>query len=166
MECLHPLQVKNPKRTPKNPYCYILVPCGKCIACKEKRHRDWTTRLILERKKSTFSYFCCLTYDDEHLPKSPAGDPTLNPKHLQDYIKRVRAALPNDKIRYFACGEYGTSDYGTHRGHYHITWFNFPPDKLEILQEKWPYGYVSYDGELGIGACHYIADYMLKAEDY
>ena len=95
------------------------VPCGKCLACSSNYRRDWVARMLLESQAHSDSVFITLTYSDENLPDRGS----LVKRDLQLFLKRLRRRLDRlnrDKIRYFACGEYGDN---TNRPHYHaIIW--------------------------------------------
>lgn len=70
-----------------------------------------------------FSHDCCI--------------PLLYYPDLQRFIKRLRKHLnklfPNEKVRYYAIGEYGTSSY---RPHWHILLFTNSPDITRYLQQS------------------------------
>lgn len=163
MVCLHPFWLAKEK---------FAVPCGRCIPCKIMRTHAWATRLQVEREYWSCAAFVTLTYDDEHLP------PTLRPRHLQLFFKRLRKALSPRKIKYFACGEYGEkgglvmagSHAGqfVHRPHYHAIIFGVSPvSDRQTIQDCWKYcdwrmlsaksiGTVTYD------SCRYVAGYVQK----
>lgn len=113
----------------------VNVPCGKCPTCKMRRVSQWVFRLQKEDEVSSSSFFVTLTYNSEHVPISDNGLLTLRKTDLQKFFKRLRKAqkkISNDKIRYYACGEYG-SECG--RPHYHIILFNLCEE--EILGKAW-----------------------------
>lgn len=104
-------------------------PCGQCLACRLNRRRVWTCRIMLEGLKHKDACFLTLSYRDSCLPLTsngigPAltgmGLPTLRPKDLSDWLKRLRKALYPLRLRYFAVGEYG---HELHRPHYHAIVF-------------------------------------------
>lgn len=64
--------------------------------------------------------FITLTYNPESLPK----DGSLNLRHFQLFLKRLRKKFGNG-IRFFHCGEYGEKNF---RPHYHACIFNFDFD--------------------------------------
>lgn len=128
---------------------------------------------MLEAALYSDNAFVTLTYDDEHLPT----DGSLNPKHMQLFLKRLRKRVDqqwNKKIRYFGVGEYGD---GTDRPHYHLAIFNSPSclrgqtrlsrtskpccDICSLIQSAWPYGHI-YLGTLTEQSISYIAGYILK----
>lgn len=101
----------------KNPYWLesqqIQVPCGRCRACRIRRSSEWTIRLEHEfHYFNNHGMFVTLTYDDYNVP----ADYGLRKQDLQNFFKRLRKRLEGRKIKYFACGEYGTK---TARPHYH-----------------------------------------------
>lgn len=161
---------------------YILLPCGKCIGCKIKRSAEWATRMMLELKEHEKACFITLTYSDEYLPLSKYVDEngeeqisfTLRKKHYQDFMKRLRKHYEPKKIRFFACGEYGSKSL---RPHYHaiIYGIDFSEDRYiwntteegyvswrsETLERLWTYGY-SMINEVNYNTCAYVARYVQK----
>ena len=82
----------------------ILIPCGKCVSCRLKKSRDWSVRLMCEKRVTLRkSYFLTLTYDDDHLESC-----SLIPDHLTKFMKDLRRHFDyhynEDGIRFFACG--------------------------------------------------------------
>lgn len=107
----------------------ILIPCGHCIGCRLEYSRQWANRLMLELKYHDSAYFVTLTYNNDHVPKSDfvneeTGEVleslTLCKRDCQLFMKRLRKAFPDDKIRFYLCGEYGPE---TFRPHYHAIIF-------------------------------------------
>lgn len=105
------------------------VPCGKCIGCRLQRSREWANRCMLELEYHKSAYFVTLTYNDEHVPTVYYPDPdtgealpahTLRKRDFQLFMKRLRFKFSDQKIRFFACGEYGPE---TMRPHYHVILF-------------------------------------------
>lgn len=63
-ECLDPTYVKNPYTGEE-----LLVPCGKCAACRNKHATHWAERLEVERRCWPYCFFVTLTYSDEFVPR-------------------------------------------------------------------------------------------------
>lgn len=63
-----------------------------------------------------------LTYHDEDMPRLEDGRGTLQPKDLQNWLKRFRKSIEPERIRFFGCGEYGSI---TQRPHYHVALFGY-----------------------------------------
>jgi len=144
------------------------IPCGGCIGCRLDRAAEWQTRLIHESKMHPLNCFLTCTYDDKHLPR----DGSLNKKHFQDFLKRLRKHT-NGGIRFFACGEYGDS---TRRPHYHAIIFGYDfPDKRkyskgskgdylyksQTLDTLWTHGNCLI-GSVSPDSCGYVARYIMK----
>jgi len=108
------------------------VPCGSCPPCKLRRVQGWVFRLQQEEKRSHAAHFITLTYDTRTVPISPNGFMTLDKTDLQKFIKRLRKLCPQDNIRYYAVGEYGTTNK---RPHYHGIFFNVPD--VELFAKAW-----------------------------
>lgn len=139
----------NPDRLGPND---ILVPCGKCVGCRLEYSRQWANRCMLELQYHDSAYFVTLTYDDYHVPRSYYADPetgeaqaslTLDKRDWQLFMKRLRKAHPDDKIRFFMCGEYGPN---TFRPHYHAIIFGLHLDDL-VPWSRSDQGYQYYRSE-------------------
>ena len=173
----------------------MAVSCGQCLGCRLDRSRQWAMRIIHEsslHESNAGNCFVTLTYravettDAEqrknglHVPH----DWSLQKSHVQKFLKRLRKAHPNQKIRYYLCGEYGsTCSHGmdldtypheeckTGRPHYHLCLFNYYPRDSEpigpelynspTLDKLWKYGYTSH-GELTFESAAYVSRYVLK----
>lgn len=114
--------------------------------------------------------FITLTYDDKHLP----WDGSLNKKHFQDFMKRLRFKYRPTTIRYFHCGEYGRE---LQRPHYHALLFNhdfndktlwserdgIPTYVSDELADLWPFGF-STVGRVTWETAAYCARYTTKKQ--
>lgn len=106
----------------KNPYVSSagrVFGCGQCMPCRYNKRRIWSHRIMLEAGQYKDNTFVTLTYADDMLPY----DCSVVPKHLQDWLKRLRKAYEPSRLRFFAVGEYGDV---SQRPHYHAALFNFP----------------------------------------
>ncbi|MCK6804095.1 MULTISPECIES: rolling circle replication-associated protein [Enterobacter cloacae complex] len=146
------------------------VPCGQCIGCRLARSREWAVRCTHEAYLYDDNCFITLTYDNEHLPYSESGLPTLHRPDLTLFLKRLRKRFKH-KIRYFGCGEYGSK---LARPHYHLVLFNhdfadkvlfksgkFPLFISAALQELWPHGHSIVAG-FSFESAAYTARYCVK----
>ncbi len=144
----------------------LQIPCGQCIGCRLEKSRQWAMRCVLEASLYEQNTFLTLTYNDANLPM----DMSVNKRHLQLFMKRLRKRFGND-IRFYAAGEYGDRSL---RPHYHIILFNFyPPDGelirlrpmplyiSESLFKLWPFGYHSF-GMVTFDSAAYVARYCTK----
>lgn len=149
----------------------FLLPCGQCLSCRLNRAKEWAIRCICEAKMHDHAMFVTLTYNDENIPVSENGHKTLVKKHLQDFLKRLRKAI-NVKIKYFACGEYGTK-YS--RPHYHLLIFGYQFTDLivynsganlyrsSLLEKLWKFGF-STVGSVSYDSCLYVSRYIMKKQ--
>lgn len=114
------------------------IPCGKCYACRLNYSAEWATRIMLEKEyyKDYECWFITLTYDDNHLVipdtfeyngqtfrNDGTWNGTLVKNDIQKFIKRIRRKYPNNNIKYYLCGEYGSRNL---RPHYHIIILGLP----------------------------------------
>lgn len=169
---------------------FIEIPCGHCAGCRADQAKEWSDRLIMESKycDPDSMYFITLTYDEEHLKrvgyvdkfgevidalKSNRG--TLDKRDIQLFIKRLRAQRPDDRLRYYICGEYGPQ---TDRPHCHgiiyglhlRDWKLVESGKSETgntyytcgeLERIWGNGFVSIEPANEF-TCKYVAQYVTK----
>ena len=145
------------------------VPCGQCLGCRLDYSQSWAIRCLHEASQHDDNSFLTLTYSDHHLP----SDGSLNKKHFQDFMKRLRKEIAPQKLRFYHCGEYGED---LARPHYHALIFGYDfPDKKpwtystgknwiyrsEQLERLWPFGF-STIGDLSIQSAAYCARYSMK----
>jgi len=128
-QCTNPQYVWRDK---KNHRDALKVPCGKCDACRFRRSYEWKTRLVYEAKGIGMEncVFLTLTYCDSYC------DGSLHKDHLQDFLKRLRYyfdSMYGKKLRFYACGEYGTHTY---RPHYHLIVFGVSPDEYNHVRTR------------------------------
>lgn len=181
---------------------FIEIPCGQCIGCRLQRSREWADRCLMEMLTTSDKIYCdtwfvTLTYDDKNLPSEEYIVPdtgeqlflhSLCKEDLQKFIKDLREAFATkeknrlsllgldperQKIRYFACGEYGTL---SGRPHYHLIIFGLAIDDLKFYKMS-DVGYPYYNSEWLSGIwkkghvvvaqaawenCAYVARYVTK----
>lgn len=175
------------------------VGCGQCLGCRLDYSRMWAMRISHESSLHEFSggnCFITLTYRSpwECTPNQFKNglyvpeDFSLNDRHMVLFLKRLRRAFPNNKVRYFYAGEYGkTCKHGFNldvikcgscncgRPHYHVCLFGLSFDDLEAyhtdgaitrytsptLERIWGYGFVDV-GELNFNSAGYVSKYILK----
>jgi hypothetical protein len=160
MQCYTPYRVKNKNKDINNQNLMIDVPCGKCLACKKRRASHWSFRLQQEAKSSTSAAFVTLTY--ETAPTTENGFHTLKKRDFQLFLKRLRKKCPTNKLKYYACGEYGTKTY---RPHYHAVIFNLPQSliaKPQKIADTWQNGHIHLAAN-NQATINYVVGYMTKS---
>lgn len=155
--CLRPISLINPARKISlvgGQRYRLEVPCGQCAECKKATQDEYSFRSYYQSKYTYdlggYVYFDTLTYDNANLPHISDFVPELKGSlvdyscfNLDDYrmfFVRLRRMLEyhgfnvKDNLKYFLTSEYGTSDEGTHRPHYHIMFFVTDPslDPLDL----------------------------------
>lgn len=172
------------------------VACGQCLGCRLDRSRMWAMRIVHETTLYECGYGSCfvtLTYRTKsgcsrkqlergyHVP----DDWSLDLSHFQKFMKRLRKAYSDRKIRFFHVGEYGAvCRHGLEacpigctvgRPHYHAILFNVSFDDMEPFSQKgeqvyytsaklealWKYGFVQV-GEVTFQSAAYTARYCMK----
>nr|WAE43606.1 MAG: replication initiator protein [Microviridae sp.] len=158
MQCINPIRIQKNLDTIKYPDG-LLVPCGKCIACRKKKSYEWSVRCLHELSAYDNAVFITLTYDDEHLPDYGS----LRKSHLQKFFKRLRRRIEPNNVRYFACGEYGDR---RKRPHYHAIIFGLGLDDVskKVISDSWPLGFVHY-GIVEPASIRYVSQYIDKKID-
>lgn len=159
---LTPVKGKSLNGTP------LVVPCGQCIGCRRDKARDWGTRMAHEAQMHENNIFVTLTYSDEFYPDNGC----VSKREIQLFMKRLRKSLHPEKVRYYACGEYGSKNY---RAHYHAVLFGYYPSdarywrrkngndyfRSEKLENLWGMGHVEF-GPVNARNAEYVAGYVLK----
>lgn len=98
---------------------YTLLPCGKCLECRESYRKQIEYRSMIEAANSAHCVFYTLTYDDSHLPHDG-----LHKEHVSSAFKRLRTYVKRAldfKVTFvnLYVGEYGTDPRFSLRPHYH-----------------------------------------------
>lgn len=125
-------------------------------------------RIMLESTLHEKSSFVTLTYNDEHLP----ADRSLSPDDLKHFLMRLRTYIYPLRIRYFACGEYGGTRFGSAEAtrdinpHYHLALYGMDYTDADIIQKAWskekqPIGLVDVKF-LEPASALYLAKYVTK----
>lgn len=153
-------------------------PCGQCMPCRWARRKLWAHRIYLESLCHRSNCFLTLTYSDaaliENMITGCSVGPSLKAKHLQDWLKRFRKAIYPLKVRFFACGEYGSK---SERPHYHVILFGYPgclrgmTDRRKLeggccavcdkFRDTWGHGNV-FVGTMSFMSAQYVAGYVVK----
>lgn len=130
----------------------LSLPCGTCIGCRKSAARAWSLRCQLELQQHKHATFTTLTYNDENLP------PTLRPRDLQLFLKRLRKRLASRRLRFFAAGEYGEQN---NRPHYHAILYGANQNDRALVDETWGAGYTQ-TVNVTPAAIAYTAGYCAK----
>ena len=110
--------------------------------------------MLHEMNSHVSSVFITLTYNEENLP----SDGSISKAELQKFFKRLRKALGERVIKYYACGEYGEE---SGRPHYHAIIFGVSLLERDIIQESWKFGFIQC-GTVTYDSCRYVAQYVDK----
>lgn len=147
----------------------ISLTCGKCFECLQQKANEWAFRIYNETQLHEESCFLTLTYADDN--------EELSKREIQLFLKRLRKALAPKKIRFFACGEYGSKRL---RPHYHLIIFGFIPKDLEFfyfdkkgiplfksefISSIWKKGFITV-GFVSLDSAKYCAKYMQKLREH
>lgn len=133
----------------------IVVRCKQCLNCRIRAKATWTGRALMEASTSEYSTFLTLTYESELKRTAP-----LDLRDLQLFWKRLREKSQT-KIRYLACGEYGTR---SGMAHWHAIMFHDSPIDQKTVENAWKQGFV-YMGDVNEKSVGYVAKYTLKQQD-
>lgn len=172
MKCLYPITIRNKiKNSDKGSAVgyksFIQVPCGKCEACVKNKSEDWFVRLKFQQKYSDFVWFVTLTYDDVHLPiRFDENGTIFNDVKKDDiflYHRRLRRNLSEKSanFKYYLTSEYGASENGTKRPHYHAIYFDIVPEDLPQIEKSWQNGFVKID-DVNDNRIRYVTGYIIE----
>lgn len=174
MNCTRPLQVGEVSSH----------GCGQCLPCRINQSRLWAHRIYLESLQHVHSTIITLTYELEPQRVEWRGEQyaagSLCPDDLRRFLKRLRKVAAPQRLRFFACAEYGDQRL---RPHYHVAVFGLalPPDHdrfaypchcatCSLVREAWK-GPADEDGRvrgfvlldrLTWEAAAYVAGYVTK----
>lgn len=154
MRCPQPISVRRKTGS------FDSVPCGKCMACLGNRRSSWSVRLEHELRASSTAFFVTLTYDDFNIYQNENTVPSVNKRHMQLFMKSLRASLSGVRFKYFLTAEYGSQ---TFRPHYHLLFFNIPlvsDDMYRILESVWKYGSI-HVGTVAPASINYVTKYCV-----
>lgn len=98
--------------------------------------------------------FYTFTYSPEYLL-----DNSLHKRDLTLFFKRLRKWKYPNRIKYFACGEYGEKQK---RPHYHAILYGVFYDDKSKVESLWQKGF-SYPGFFSPQSAKYVANYVLKS---
>lgn len=154
--CITPMTIKRKFKAQDGSLTRV-VNCGKCGKCLRKKQLDWCFRLGKELENSTSACFLTLTYSDENAPYAEGGYSLLR-RDFQNFMKRLRKHAQSTKIKYYACGEYGSK---TERPHYHAIVFNLPRPFEKVVEKAWKLGHI-HIGTVTESSIFYTTKYTLK----
>lgn len=178
MPCNHLITIKNPQTGE-----HLQVPCGHCVGCLIDMQTEWATRMTMELKSdlSRPAVFVTLTYNDDNLPTEEFNEktgevfqqPSVNKKHVQQFMKSLRTKIERQKkrgvwkgysgpLKYFFASEYGP----THgRPHYHGIIYGLTKNDGDLINEVWNKGF-TYFGEANEKTIMYCAKYCVKPVEF
>lgn len=155
---------------------FLLVGCGHCRLCRDRKSLEWSSRAALEcEAHDMLPLMLTLTYNNKSLPHDGV---VLD--HLQRYFKRLRINLTRHyhtpiEIRYIACSEYGSK---RHRPHYHALIWGLPlfcaeynsfeqrnhltNEAYRIFRDSWSNGFIYAVFCKDSKAGSYVTKYMRK----
>lgn len=150
---------------------HIELPCGQCVGCRLERSRQWAVRCSLEAKEYNENCFITLTYNDDSLPARGS----LDVRHFQLFMKRLRKRYSDRKIKVMYCGEYGDVKK-SFRPHFHACLFNLDFEDKKyfftkngkkiytsaILDDVWQRQGHASTAALEFASAAYVARYTLK----
>lgn len=150
----------------------IEVECGKCLNCLENKKKEKALRLVHEMNNYQYKTFITLTMDEIRATRCKTGETEVRKQELKNYIKRlkyyddreikyIRDPKKRIKMKYIACGEYGTQ---TQRAHYHIVLLHNTYLHFEI-KNQWKKGHVQMEMVKDVRALYYTAGYVDKKQE-
>lgn len=149
----------------------LWIRCGRCIGCRLDRSQQWAVRCMHECRMHASNSFITLTYDDAKSKDLGYVPMSLEYRHFQLFMKRLRKS--NSNVRFYMCGEYGPRNF---RPHFHACLFGIFFEDREVyrdlssgsriytsakLEELWPYGFASV-GDVTFESAAYVARYVCQ----
>lgn len=166
MPCLNPITIPTRSRfliSTNRDALFNTFRCNNCVTCENLKIREYQYRSFYESeftfKSGGFLYFDALTYREDDVPHVSDLFPIkpdfdcycFNHDHLRKFLVNLHRQLDyhgfdvKGNLSHFICCEYGTSDSGTHRPHYHVLFFvrfKIEPITFSFFISKcWKYGH-------------------------
>lgn len=168
------------RKNPKTGQLYQ-CSCGNCLSCRIAKMQEWKLRLLMEQQYWNDSSFITLTYDDEHIEHLPSSNiqyydsntnswrdrKSLDFNDLRTFLMRYRNDINHQKLKYYACGEYGDNGEGK-RPHFHIIMFGQGVNSKtrQLLKDNWRYCDEDRFNGINAGLAYAEADSMLYVTSY
>lgn len=156
--CQCPVKIRNHSKTFTQGVDkeFLLVPCGKCPDCRQRKSNDVYVRSYFEYEQTKlmrgFAQMITCTYNDACLPKCTRFHiPCFSRDDITNFIKRLRQRLvrnygvTGDVLRYTLSCEFGGE---RQRPHYHFIFFvNTPKIQpfafVQLVRECWTFGFIA-----------------------
>lgn len=147
----------------------MVVPCGRCGYCRDRKLNEWAVRLIAQCNATPFNaHFITLTYSTKFLPFQ-GGKPSLDPRDITLFLHRLRKMHQRagnvEKVKYVLAGEYGGK---LGRPHYHAIIFGA---HMEHIIDAWKdvetgehLGNIRF-GSVSPASIKYTLKYLMKESD-
>lgn len=169
LKCMDPYVLKGYKKRKGNEVVYhkldeddpkygMMLPCGKCICCKNQRRASYYTRLLMHKLQyeDKECFFVTLTYEDNFVTNG------IKYIDFQRFIKRLRdhelRNCNNSNVTYYVACEYGSK---TLRPHFHVILFGVKNE--EHIHKAWQFGF-RYVGNVTEKSMMYVAGYCVKLD--
>lgn len=182
--CLYPKIISNKKYTANKKnggnippvidgrVLYVPIGCGECIECTAQKAREWQVRLMEEVKNRTNEKFVTLTFSDKNYSKlideiratgsnatGYALDNEIATYAMRHFLERWRKKKKKS-LRHWMVTEIGGNRYENIHMH-GIVW----TDEIELLKEKWQYGFVYIGTYVDESTINYIVKYVNKVDE-
>lgn len=141
------------------------VACRHCWQCRKVKVDRLVGQMLCEHWSSGGrSSLLTLTYRNSSVRERDLAHQIIMPKHVQDFIKRLRNNYPLVKFRYFVAAEHGTL---RGRVHFHLALFGDMsslgwPQNVRFSLDEWPDGLAQCEPIDNEGGFRYVAKYVLK----
>lgn len=172
--CLYSRLIRNPKykENKKNggnipavkniKALYVPIECGRCMACKKKKAREWQIRMLEDIKVNKNGKFVTLTFSNEAIRKITEEldnykgyelDNEIATRAVHRFRERWRKKFKKSP-RHWLVTELGHR--GTENIHLHgIIWTD---EKDEVIEKMWGYGFVNVGGDSMYGRKNYVGE--------
>lgn len=167
---------------------YVLLPCGRCPLCLNKKVNEWSLRLKHELAYYRNAMFVTFTYSNDYVPLVSGINrewfvstfdrtrprvynqfTTIDKSHIQKYFKLLRYhyfKIFNKKcdIKYFVACEYGDK---TDRAHWHAIILGLDyrnKQHCDLVKSIWKYSKDTRIGDASYASARYVAKYCNKVE--
>lgn len=149
---------------------YVEVPCMRCMECMRKKANNWKVRLLEEIKDNkgigvtlTFSTESLIEFEKLREINRRSGyekDIKIAKIAVRRFCERWRKAT-GKSIRHWLVTELGSGRYE----HLHLHGILFTNEDIEVIKERWGYGYIHKMDWMNEATVSYYIKYIHKIDE-
>lgn len=141
---------------------YVVVSCGHCTYCRDRKKKEWRLRLLHEAASHKDNIFITLSVAPQYY-KDFCENPAPFVRSFFDNLRKTSSCRKSPK--HWLLTEGGSQEYDAHRYHLHGILFNVSKRTLTYnqIRRAWKFGY-TWISQLTPALVSYVTTYITKSE--